>query len=63
MGGYIGTCKIDGVRRKLELSNYGGFFYDENTNAFYRVSKDNIDSWVDFLQNSYLTLLKRRPGR
>jgi hypothetical protein len=63
MGGYIATCKIDGVRRKIELSNYGGFFYDEKTNTFYRVSKDNIDSWVDYLQNSYLTLLKRKTSR
>jgi hypothetical protein len=63
MGGYIATCKIDGIRRKIELSNYGGFFYDENTNEFYRVSKEKIDSWVDFLQNSYLTLLKRKNIR
>ena len=63
MGGYIATCKIDGIRRKIELSNYGGFFYDENTTTFYRVSKDNIDSWVDFLQNSYLTLVKRKNSR
>lgn len=59
MGGYIATCKVEGIRRKIELSNYGGFFYDEKTNAFYRVSKDKIDAWVGYLQNSYLILLKR----
>jgi len=59
MGGYIATCKVEGIRRKIELSNYGGFFYDEKTNAFYRVSKDKIDAWVSYLQNSYLILLKR----
>ena len=63
MGGYIATCKIDGIRRKIELSNYGGFFYDEKTNAFYRVSRDKIDSWVDYLQTSYLSLLKRNNSR
>jgi hypothetical protein len=63
MGGYIATCKIDGIRRKIELSNYGGFFYDEKTNAFYRVQKDKIDAWVDYLQNSYLTLLKRKNSK
>jgi hypothetical protein len=62
MGGYIATCKIDGVRRKIDLSNYGGFFYDEKTNAFYRVSKDRIDSWVDYVQSSYLTLLKKKKN-
>ena len=60
MGGYIATCKIDGIRRKIELSNYGGFLYDEKTNTFYRVSKEKIDSWVDYLQNSYLTLVKSK---
>jgi hypothetical protein len=60
MGGYIATCKIDGIRRKIELSNYGGFLYDEKTSAFYRVSKDKIDAWNDYLQSSYLTLLKRK---
>ena len=63
MGGYIATCKIEGVRRKIELSNYGGFFYDEKTNTFYQVSKSKIDSWVDYLQNSYLTLLKRQTNK
>lgn len=60
MGGYIASCKIDGIVRKIELSNYGGFFYDEKTHTFYKVSEDQIESWNDFIQNSYLMLVKRQ---
>ena len=31
MGGYIATCDLDGVVRKVDISKYGGFFFDEKT--------------------------------
>jgi hypothetical protein len=58
MGGYIVTCKINGSLRKVEISNYGGFFYDQSSNTFYQIPEAKIDDWLAFLQNSYKAMIK-----
>jgi hypothetical protein len=58
MGGYVATCKIDGSFRKVELSRYGGYFYDEKTSAYYQLPSEKIDAWLAFIQNSYQVLIK-----
>jgi hypothetical protein len=59
MGGYVATCKLDGALRKVEISNYGGYFYDEKTSAYYKLPIEKIDAWLSFIQDSYLTLVKK----
>jgi hypothetical protein len=56
MGGYIATCQLNGVVRKIEISNYGGFFFDEKTKAYYHIASDKAESWNAYLQQSFLTL-------
>ncbi len=58
MGGYIATCHSDGGLRKVVLSNYGGFFYDQKANAYYKLPTEKIDDWLSFLHTSYLTMIK-----
>jgi hypothetical protein len=58
MGGYVATCQSDGGLRKVVLSNYGGFFYDQKANAYYQLPSEKIDDWLSFLQTSYLTMIK-----
>src|SRR5580698_8299712 len=58
MGGYIASCKINGSLRKVEISNYGGFFYDQSSSTFYQLPIEKIDDWLSFLQNSYITMIK-----
>ena len=53
MGGYVATCKLDGATRKIEISNYGGFFYDESTKAFYQVQKEKAGAWWAYFHHSY----------
>jgi|SRR5580692_373555 hypothetical protein len=60
MGGYIATCKINGVTRKVEISNYGGFFYDQKSGVFYQLPIEKIDAWLDFLQNAYITMINKK---
>jgi hypothetical protein len=60
MGGYITTCRIDGIIRKVEISNYGGFFYDQLTGMSYQLPTEKIDAWLDFLQNSYITMINKK---
>jgi hypothetical protein len=59
MGGYIATCKLDGNIRKVELSNYGGFFFDEKTRKFYQISPDKSEAWTFYLQQCYLDLTRK----
>lgn len=61
MGGYAATCRIDGIQRKIEISKYGGYFYDEKTSAYYQIPPEKIDTWLGFIQNSYQTLIKAGP--
>jgi len=59
MGGYIATCKLDGTIRKVELSNYGGFFYDEKTKVYYQIPAVKSEDWLSFIQQNYLNLTRR----
>jgi hypothetical protein len=59
MGGYAATCKINGIIRKVDISSYGGYFYDEKTSAYYQMPIEKIDAWLAFVQNSYLTMIKK----
>ena len=36
MGLYSATCEIDHQKRKIEISTYGGFFYDDYGKRYYR---------------------------
>jgi hypothetical protein len=62
MGGYIATCKLDGVIRKVDLSVYGGFFYDEITKTFYELPSEKREEWLSYIQQCYLSLTKKTPN-
>ncbi len=59
MGGYIATCDLDGVVRKVDLSKYGGFFFDEKTGAYYELPFSKSEQWISFLHEHYLSLTRR----
>ena len=59
MGGYIATCQLGSTIRKVEISNYGGFFYDEKTRAYYQISAAKSEDWLSYIQQNYLNLTKR----
>ena len=61
MGGYIATCNLNGTVRKIDLSSYGGYFYDEKTSSYYQMPEEKIDAWLSFLKNSYMTLVTKTP--
>jgi hypothetical protein len=62
MGGYIATCKLNGIDRKVELSNYGGFFYDEKTRTYYKITEGKSEDWLFYLQQCYLNLTRKQPS-
>jgi hypothetical protein len=58
MGGYVASYKLEGVIRKIEISNYGGFLYDESTKTFYQVKEGKVATWSAYLHHSYSQFLK-----
>jgi hypothetical protein len=51
MGLYVATCKLeDGLLRKIDISVYGGFFYDENSKTYFQLQKIFSDNWLNYLR-------------
>ena len=52
MGSYIATCESgDGKLRKLLISTYGGFFYDQAAQRYYQLPEELVDDWLELLSN------------
>src|SRR5258708_18924536 len=51
MGSHVITYELQNVVRKLDVSVYGGFFYDETTHAYYQVGEPNAKQWLEYLAN------------
>jgi hypothetical protein len=60
MGGYLTTCRLDGELRKIDFSNYGNFFYDENSKTYYQLSPSKSEDWNSYLQNCLLKLARKK---
>lgn len=53
MGLYVATCELeDRKTRKVLLSNYGGFFYDELTKHYYELPEPRRNDWIEFLNEN-----------
>ena len=63
MGGYIATCRLNDAVRKVEISNYGGFFFDEKTKTYYHIAPDKTESWNSYLQRAFLTLARKLSSK
>lgn len=53
MGRYLCTCEIDGVKRKVDISVYGGFFFDEYTRTYFQIPKPMVDDWIGYWNVTY----------
>jgi len=51
MGAYYVTCQLDGVIRKIDISVYGGFFYDELTHSYYQIPSYLRNEWMNWLSS------------
>ena len=52
MGLYVATYNIgDSSIRKIDISTYGGFFYDEGTKSYYELPVSIKDEWLTFLHD------------
>jgi hypothetical protein len=49
MGVYVTTCVLDNKKRKVDVSAYGGFFYDELLKRYFEIPVDLRRGWYDYL--------------
>ncbi len=60
MGVYVVTCDLpDKQTRKMEISVYGGFFYDELEGRYYEVAANKRNEWLEYFQDKSAELLAR----
>lgn len=49
MGAYVASCTIEHKKRKIDISSYGGFFYDETDKKYYSVPQNLQKDWLNYL--------------
>jgi hypothetical protein len=53
MGYYVTSCQLpDGRGIKVEISQYGGFFYDEKEHRYYEISLEVRKDWLAFFDSN-----------
>jgi hypothetical protein len=59
MGAHAATYELNGVVRKIEISLYGGFFYDETTKRHFLLPDDKRNSWLAYIRQSFMAIDKK----
>ncbi|MEO9209534.1 MAG: hypothetical protein ABI208_00470 [Ginsengibacter sp.] len=53
MGLYVVTCELPTKEiRKIEISVYGGFFYDEKTKTYFQLPEPIKNDWLDYFSSN-----------
>jgi hypothetical protein len=53
MGRYLCTYEIEEETRKVDISVYEGFFFDENSKTYYQIPEAFVDEWLKFWNDTY----------
>ena len=56
MGAYVASCLLKGKLVKVEISNYGGFFYCEADRCIYQIPIVLKNEWQDYIAQCYRNL-------
>jgi hypothetical protein len=52
MGLYVCTCQVgDGSIRKVDISVYAGFFFEEQNKFYYEVSSNSREGWLHYFHD------------
>lgn len=60
MGGYVVTYQFEHQIRKIDISNYGGFFYEEQTKSYYQLPKDKVLPWLSYFGDQFYDLVTQK---
>jgi len=53
MGGFLITCVISGQTRKIQVSVYGGFFYDQTSKRYFQLPAYKKTDWISYVSRCY----------
>jgi hypothetical protein len=56
MGGVVASCVYAGKVRKILISDYGGFFYDQESGNFFQLPAQVKDDWMRYINSCLSTL-------
>jgi hypothetical protein len=56
MGGSLVSCLFHGEVRKIEVSSYGGFFYDQGSKTYFQLPAEKKDEWFTYLNGCLSTI-------
>ena len=56
MGVYLTSCVIEGEIRKVLISYYAGFFYDEKSRRYYQLPASKKDDWRNYLDACLISI-------
>jgi hypothetical protein len=56
MGGVLATCSYHGKIRKVQISSYGGWFFDQETKTYFEVPKDQATEWYSYVSNCLVSI-------
>jgi hypothetical protein len=60
MGAHVATYELNAAVRKVEISLYGGFFYDETTRRHFLLPDDQRDAWLAYIRQSFMAINKSK---
>jgi hypothetical protein len=50
MGGWVATYESSGKMHKIQISAYGGFFYDQSAARYYQIPVALKDDWMTYIK-------------
>jgi hypothetical protein len=56
MGGVLATCSYNGKLRKVQISSYGGWFFDQETKSYFEVPLDQATEWYSYVSNCLVSI-------
>jgi hypothetical protein len=56
MGGVLATCSYRGKLRKIQISSYGGWFFDQETKSYFEVSQDQATEWYSYVSDCLVSI-------
>jgi hypothetical protein len=52
MGAFVTSCILDHKKHKIDISSYGGFFFDETDKKYYTVTQEIQKDWLNYFAES-----------
>lgn len=57
---HVASYEVDGVIRKVDISLYGGFFYDEVSKRYFQISEDKVEKWLSYVRECFMAIHKQQ---